>query len=161
MNPIHYGLQTILLVELLNRTACLCSLLLAGIKSVALGADLHVNLRLGRSRYEFITAVAGNLCLLVLRLDCFLHNSHLSKLNLLAVGRPKPVDLTSDLFCPGTGQRTYYSIAFYGMQYPIYGIYGRKRADPRRIFRSFYCPCSRASHSSSFSVNLSSGSSKA
>ena len=49
-----------------------------GVKGMALGTDFHMNLGLGGSGYELVTAVAGNLCLIVLRLNCFLHDVHLS-----------------------------------------------------------------------------------
>ena len=44
---------------------------------MALGADLHVNLLLGGTGYEFIAAVAGNLGLVVRWMDSFSHDYHL------------------------------------------------------------------------------------
>ncbi len=70
-------LQTVFLVELLNTSAGLRSLLLAGVERMALGADLHMDLRLGGSGNELVAAVASHLALIVLGLDFLLHDLHL------------------------------------------------------------------------------------
>ena len=44
---------------------------------MALGADLHVNLLLGGTGYEFIATVAGHLGLMVSWMDSFSHDLHL------------------------------------------------------------------------------------
>ena len=65
--------KTILTIELLNTSLCGSYLLLSGIEGMALGADLNMDLRLCRTCHEFIPTVAGNLCLVILRLNCFSH----------------------------------------------------------------------------------------
>lgn len=72
-------LEAILLIELLNCTTSLGCLLLTGKERMALGTDFYVDFRLGGSRYKLVTAVAGNLCLIILRLNFFLHDFHLFK----------------------------------------------------------------------------------
>ena len=55
----------------------LIHILLASIERMALGANLHVDIFLGRTSYELVSAVAGNLCLIVSRMDSFSHDFHL------------------------------------------------------------------------------------
>ncbi len=63
----------VLLVELINTAAGLCSLLLTGIERMALGTDFHVDLFLCTAGNESVTAVAGYGCLIVLRMYSFSH----------------------------------------------------------------------------------------
>jgi hypothetical protein len=71
-------LKTVFLIELINTTIGSGSLLLAGVEGVALGAHLYVDLRLGGTGHERVTAVAGNGRLIVLGMDTFFHFVHLS-----------------------------------------------------------------------------------
>ena len=69
--------HTIFLIELIDTSASCSSLLLASIERMALGANLHVDIFLGRTSYELVSAVAGNLCLIVSWMDSFSHDFHL------------------------------------------------------------------------------------
>lgn len=69
--------DAVLSVELIDTAAGGCRLLLAGIESMALGADLHVNLLLGRTGNKLIAAVAGYLCLIIGGMDTLSHDFHL------------------------------------------------------------------------------------
>ena len=73
----------ILAVELLDTAACGDCLLLTRIERMALGADFYVNFLLGGTGHEFVSAVAGYLCLIVFRLNSFLHVIHLAILFVL------------------------------------------------------------------------------
>ena len=59
----------VLLIELIDTTLSSSSLLRAGVERMALGADFDVNLRLCRTGYESVAAVAGNGCLIILGLN--------------------------------------------------------------------------------------------
>ena len=72
-----FSFYAILTVKLIDTSACSSSFLLSGVERMALGADFYVDIFLCRSCYEFIAAVADNLCLMVLRMDSFSHNIHL------------------------------------------------------------------------------------
>ena len=65
-------------IETLNTSAGIDELLLAGVERVALGADFNMDLGLRRTSLDHITACAGNLAGNVLRMDAFLHFSHLN-----------------------------------------------------------------------------------
>ena len=80
--------KTILTIELLNTSLSGSLLLLASIEGMALGADLNVNLRLCRTCHEFIPTVAGNLCLIILRLNVFSHLFHLAKTYMHRISDP-------------------------------------------------------------------------
>ena len=71
-------LDAVTLLETIDTTAGVNQLLLAGIERVALGADFNAQLLLGRARHEGVAANAGNVHLLILRMDAFLHDFHLS-----------------------------------------------------------------------------------
>ena len=45
---------------------------------MALGANFHVDILLGRTRYERIAAVTGHGRLIIIRMDAFSHDSHLT-----------------------------------------------------------------------------------
>ena len=80
--------KTILTIELLNTSLSGSLLLLASIEGMALRADLNVNLRLCRTCHEFVPAGAGNLCLIVLRLNVFSHLFHLAKTYMHRISDP-------------------------------------------------------------------------
>ena len=60
-------------LEALHAAARVHELLAAGVEGVALGADLDVQLRLGRARAELIAAGAANVRLDVLGMDSLFH----------------------------------------------------------------------------------------
>ena len=68
-------LHSKLLIELINSTLCGSSLLVSGVERMALGTDFHVNLRLGRTGYKGVPAVAGYRCLIIAWMNSFSHNS--------------------------------------------------------------------------------------
>lgn len=70
--------KAVLLVELLDTTASSSSFLLSGVERMALGANLDVDLLLGGSYGEGISAVAGYGSFIVIRMDSFSHDFHLS-----------------------------------------------------------------------------------
>ena len=70
-------LDAVLLIEALDTTTSRSGSLLTGVERMALGACFNMDLRLGRTGYESVTAVAGNLALIVLRLNLFIHCNHL------------------------------------------------------------------------------------
>ena len=72
--------HAILTIEFINTSAGSSSFLLTCIKRMAFGADFHMDIALCRSCYKFISAVADNLCLIILRMDSFFHFIHLSHL---------------------------------------------------------------------------------
>ena len=69
--------DAVLAVKLINTASGGSGFLLAGVERMALGANLHVDLLLRRTGYEFVAAVASNFCLIVLRMDTFFHDLHL------------------------------------------------------------------------------------
>ena len=66
-------LQTELLVELSNAAAGIDQLLLASEEGVTLRADFHLDVTLGRTCLNHITAGASNSSLLIIGMDSFLH----------------------------------------------------------------------------------------
>ena len=66
-------LQTELLVELSNAAAGIDQLLLASEEGVTLRADFHLDILLGRTCLNHITAGASNSSLLIIGMDSFLH----------------------------------------------------------------------------------------
>jgi hypothetical protein len=66
-------LQTELLVELSNAAAGIDQLLLASEEGVTLRADFHLDITLGRTCLNHITAGASNSSLLIIGMDSFLH----------------------------------------------------------------------------------------
>ena len=70
--------DTILLVELVNTSASLSSFLLTCIEWMAFGADFYVDALVCRTCYKCVTAVASYSCLMVLWMDTFSHDFHLS-----------------------------------------------------------------------------------
>lgn len=66
--------DAIFFVELINTAACCCRFLLTGIERMALGTNLNVDFLLGRTGYKLITAVAGNFCLIIGRMDSLFHD---------------------------------------------------------------------------------------
>ena len=65
--------QTKLLVEAADTSARIHHLLLAGEKGVTLGANLHLNVLLGRTGLDHVTTGALDGGLLVVGMDAFLH----------------------------------------------------------------------------------------
>src|SRR5688572_32624598 len=61
-------------LEALDAAAGVHELLLARVEGVAVGADLHVQVTLGRARLERVPARAGHGCLDVFRMDLGLHD---------------------------------------------------------------------------------------
>lgn len=70
-------IHAVLSVELIDTAAGCCSLLLASVEGMALGAHLHMDLLLGRTSNKLIAAVAGHFCLVIGWMDTFFHDSHL------------------------------------------------------------------------------------
>ena len=70
--------KTVLSVELIDTAAYLSCLLLTSVELMAGRADLNVDLRLRGTGRKCIPAVAGNLSLIILRMDSFSHDIHLS-----------------------------------------------------------------------------------
>ena len=68
------------LVEAINTSTGVNQLLLAGIERVALGADFHTNVLLGRTGGKDIAAGAADGGLFVLGMDTFLHFVHLFRI---------------------------------------------------------------------------------
>ena len=79
MDILSFLLDTVLLVELVDTSSSLSSLLLTGIEGMTLGADLHVDALLGRACHKSVTTVAGNGSLIIIRMYTLFHNSPLSK----------------------------------------------------------------------------------
>ena len=73
-------LQAEALVEAINTSTSVNQLLLAGIERVALGADFHTNVLLGRTSGKDITACTADSGLFVLGMDTFLHFVHLFRI---------------------------------------------------------------------------------
>ena len=67
--------QTELLVELGHASASIHQLLLAREEGVTLRADFHLDILLGRTCLNHITAGASNRSLLIIGMDSFLHCS--------------------------------------------------------------------------------------
>ena len=65
------------LLELVQATACIDKLLLAGVEGVALGADLNGDVLLGGAGLDHGAASAPDGGLLVIGMDSFLHGSYL------------------------------------------------------------------------------------
>ena len=74
-------LQAETLVEAVNASTGVNQLLLAGIERVALGADFHTNVLLGRTSGKDIAAGAADGGLFVLGMDTFLHFVHLFRIS--------------------------------------------------------------------------------
>ena len=66
--------HAILLIELINTSACLSSLLLAGVERMAFGTDFYVDILLCRTCNESISTVACYSCLIIVRMDSFSHD---------------------------------------------------------------------------------------
>ena len=75
---VSFLFNTILFVELINTAASLCRFLLACVERMALGADFHVNALVCGTCDKCVSAVAGYSCLMILRMDSFAHDFHLS-----------------------------------------------------------------------------------
>ena len=69
------GVYAVLLIELIYTASCLSSLLLTGIKRMALGTDFHVDLLLGGTGNKGVAAVAGHRCLIIFGMDSFFHRT--------------------------------------------------------------------------------------
>ena len=61
------------LLETVNTAARVNELLLAGVERMALGADIHLHLFLGRAGLKSFTAYAANHALTILGMNIFLH----------------------------------------------------------------------------------------
>ena len=66
-------LCSVLLVELLDTSVSTCSLLLACVELMALGAHLDLDLRKCGSYRESVAAMACYCCLMILRMDICFH----------------------------------------------------------------------------------------
>ena len=75
----------VFLVELINTATCLSRFLLSCIERMALGADLNVDILLSRTCHKCISTVAGYCSLMILRMDSFAHDIHLSILKLFII----------------------------------------------------------------------------
>ena len=69
--------NAVLLIEALDTSLRGNASLLSGVERMALGAGLNVNFLLRGAGRENITAVAGNLALVIGRMDSFSHFYHL------------------------------------------------------------------------------------
>ena len=56
----------------------LCSFLLTCVEWMTFGADFYVDVLFSRTCYECVTTVAGYSCLIIIRMDSFSHDFHLS-----------------------------------------------------------------------------------
>ena len=65
-------------ISIAGNTLFSCSFLLTCVEWMTFGADFYVNVLLCRTCYECITAVTGYSCLIVVRMDSFSHDFHLS-----------------------------------------------------------------------------------
>ena len=74
---VKFLLQAEALVETINTSTGVNQLLLAGIEGVALGADFHFDVLLGRTGSKGVTAGAANGSLFVVGMDAFSHVVHL------------------------------------------------------------------------------------
>jgi len=72
-----FELKTVFLVELIDTTACLGSLLLTRVKRMALGAYLNVDILFRGTGLKSVSAVADYGSFVIIRMDIFLHNIHL------------------------------------------------------------------------------------
>ena len=72
-----FGFNSVLLIESLDTAAGGCSLLLTRVERVALGADFHVDILLRGTGHKRVATVACHSCLIILRMDSFLHDFHL------------------------------------------------------------------------------------
>ena len=70
-------LNAVLLVELINTTAGINELLLAGVEGMALGADFNGDALTGRTGLDGCAACALDNGGLVIRMDSFLHGTYL------------------------------------------------------------------------------------
>ena len=66
--------HAVLPIELVNTSARLGSLLLAGVERMALGTDLNVDIFLRGACHKCIPAVAGHSCLIILWMDTLSHD---------------------------------------------------------------------------------------
>ena len=71
-------LHAILLLELVNASARIGQLLLAGIERMALGTDFNVKILLRGTGLPGLTACTTHGCRAVLRMNSFLHDFHLA-----------------------------------------------------------------------------------
>ena len=71
---IFFLFNAVLLIELIDTSVGSCALLLSCVEAVALGTDLNVNIFLGRTCHECISAVTGYGCLMICGMYSFLHN---------------------------------------------------------------------------------------
>ena len=73
-------LQVESLIETVNTSTGVNQLLLAGIERVALGADFHTDVALGRAGSESVATCTADRGLFVLGMDTFLHFVHLFRI---------------------------------------------------------------------------------
>ncbi len=66
-------LNAVLLIEAIDTSSGLSSLLGTCVELMAFGADFYVNFFSGRTCYKLVTTVADNLCLIIIRMDSFSH----------------------------------------------------------------------------------------
>ena len=66
------------LLETIYASACVNQLLLASVERMALGANFDVDLGLGGTSFDDITASAGNGAVNVVRMDTLFHSFHLN-----------------------------------------------------------------------------------
>lgn len=70
--------QAVFLIELINTSASLCSLLLSGVERMAFGTDFYMDILFCRTGYKSVSTVASYCCLLVIWMDSCFHDFHLS-----------------------------------------------------------------------------------
>ena len=68
------------LLELINASACINKLLLAGEEGMALGTNFHADILLGGAGLDHVTAGTGDGGLLVVGMDALLHSCHLFRI---------------------------------------------------------------------------------
>ena len=70
--------NAVFLVELINTSTSLSSFLLSCVEWMTLGADFYVDVLLCRSCYKCVSTVTSYSSLILIRMDTFAHDFHLS-----------------------------------------------------------------------------------
>lgn len=93
--------DAVLLVEAVDASAGLGSLLLTGVEGMALGADLDVNVLLGRTGDEAVAAVACYCCLIIIRMNTLSHtDTSLSLIQYVDSLFHVPADIHDTIYIP-------------------------------------------------------------
>ena len=93
--------DAVLLVEAVDASAGLGSLLLTGVEGMALGADLDVNVLLGRTGDEAVAAVACHCCLIIIRMNTLSHtDTSLSLIRYVDSLFHVPADIHDTIYIP-------------------------------------------------------------